>query len=292
MPASRAAALYVPTRGPRGEGLSDCHYYEQYYEPSIPSAWRCGPRGQGFQALAGSASPRGSPFLPRGVLGSPGTVTQRLCKLGLGPAEQERGACPLRPGRALGKPPTSRSVVLGTFSAGGTCSPDTEPNVSISCPPYGLCPSPRVRAAREGSSPSPVQRVLASHPPRPRVCCARPPRVFRLPLPHGPARGSFLKATQQSGPAQKPGSGTLCPAQQAPPRAPLPWPRCGCELGASRARPDMSSGNRKGERREKPPSLFDNVWESQGVCVMANHSGLTWGALGVPPRAKELCLLS
>lgn len=171
--------------------------------------------------------------------------------------------------RALGKPPTSRSEVLGTFSAGGSCSPDTEPNMSISRPPYGLCPSPRVRAAREGSSPSPVQRLPASHPPRPHVRCARPPCVFPLPLPHGPGRGSLLKATQQSRPAQKPESGTLCPAQQAPPGAPLPWPECGCELGASRARPDMSSGNRKGESRGKPPLLFDNVWESQRGCVMA-----------------------
>ena len=53
-----------PCESPRGEGLSDCHYYEQYYERSILSAWRQGPRGQGFGALAGSASPRGSPFPP------------------------------------------------------------------------------------------------------------------------------------------------------------------------------------------------------------------------------------
>ena len=38
----------------------------------------------------------------------------------------------------------------------------------------------------------------------------------------------------------------------------------------------MSSGTGEGERREKPLLLFDHVWESQGLYVMANHFGMTW----------------
>lgn len=202
-----------PCESPRGEGLSDCHYYEQYYERSILSAWRQGPRGQGFGALAGSASPRGSPFPPQGVLGSPGTVTQRLCKRCLGPTEQERGACPLRPGRTLGRVPPKirgpwdilrRWLRLSRHRA--RCEHLT--------PTLWALPLPSSQSSLQGLFTLPIQRLPASHPPRPRVRRPRPPCIFPLPLPHGPGRGSFqihsremwgsecfLEATQQSGPA-------------------------------------------------------------------------------------------
>lgn len=141
---------------------------------------------------------------------------------------------------------------------------------------------PALSSACRASAVGPTMRHLPASPPQPWE------GVFSAPLTDRRLKSPSVCSTSHSSqgqPSPNPWSGIpATPSSQptalrsAPSRA---LARVWVSSGTSGVRPDMPSGNEKGVRREKPPSLFDSLWEPRG-CVMADHSGLTWGALGVP----------
>lgn len=134
--------------------------------------------------------------------------------------QQERGAYPLQPGRALGKPPTSRSVVLGTLSAGSTRSQDTEPNMSISRPPPLGSEQP-VRALHP--APSSACRP-ATHPDH---ACAVPALHTSSPCLSPMALGGGLSSRPHSSPGQPKHLGQAPSAQPSRQPPALPFPGLG-----------------------------------------------------------------
>lgn len=179
---------------------------------------RAGLRGTGWFSLP-QGLPLPSPRSPRVPRHSHPASLQAL------PRPHRAGARRLSPAAwpHPGEGPPPRSVVLGTFSAGGCSSPDTEPGVSISRPPCGLCPSPRVRAACKGSSPSPSSACRpATHPDHASAVPAlhaSSPCLSPTALGGGLSRSTHERCgalsvssrphSSQGQPSPKPGLGTL-----------------------------------------------------------------------------------